>query len=316
MERIYPWGHGRRYNDYPTFIKNKFGGRVQKISINVGFTCPNRDGTKGRGGCIYCDNNTFKPGYCEPDKSISKQVQRGIDFFESKYANIQFMAYFQSYTNTYAPVDDLKQMYYEALQHPKVIGLIIGTRPDCINREIIKMLQEINQHTPVAIEFGLESTKDETLQRINRCHTWQESMDAIELCSAHGIETGGHLILGLPGETDETLLSHAKIISELPLKTIKLHQLQIIKNTPLAKQYAENPDIVKLFTFESYLDVVIRFLELLNPAIILERFVSTSPLEKLIAPNWNSLKNFEIVAKIEKELKQRDTWQGRLYKPK
>lgn len=313
MEQNFPWGHNRRYNDYPTYIKDKFGGRVQKISVNVGFTCPNRDGTKGTGGCIYCDNNTFKPGYCEPDKSISNQILKGISFFEEKYPDMQYMAYFQSYTNTYAPVNDLRQMYLEALEHPKVIGLIVGTRPDCINREIIEMLKEINQTIPVTIEFGLESTNDETLKRINRCHTWQESVDAINLCNEYGIETGGHLILGLPGEDETTMLSHAGIISELPLKTLKLHQLQVTKNTVLAKQYRDNPSVVNLFTFETYLDLVIKFLEQLNPHLILERFVSTAPLDKLIAPKWNKMKNFEIVAKIEKELKKRDTWQGKFY---
>ncbi|MGE4287300.1 MAG: TIGR01212 family radical SAM protein [Salinivirgaceae bacterium] len=313
MEKTFPWGHSRRYNDYPTYIKQKFGGRVQKISINVGFSCPNRDGTKGTGGCIYCDNTTFKPGYCGPEKTVSAQVQRGVEFFEDKYPDMRFMAYFQSYTNTYAPVDDLRQLYLEALEHPKVAGLIIGTRPDCVSTEIVQMLAEINRTVPVSVEFGLESTRNETLQRINRCHTWEESLAAIDLCHQQGIETGGHLILGLPGETEEIMLEHARVISRLPLKTLKLHQLQIIKNTPLARQYHANPDMVSLFTFETYIDLLIRFLEVLNPELILERFVSSSPVEKLIAPKWNKIKNFEVVAQVEKEMKKRATWQGRLF---
>lgn len=313
MDLLFPWGHARRFNDYSTFIKKKFGGRVQKISVNLGFSCPNRDGTKGTGGCIYCDNTTFKPGYCGPEKTVSAQVLKGVEFFEGKYPDMQFMAYFQSYTNTYAPVDNLRKLYLEALEHPKVAGLIIGTRPDCISTEIVQMLAEINRKVPVTVEFGLESTRNETLKRINRCHSWEESLAAIALCTQYGIETGGHLILGLPGETQEMMLEHARIISTLPLKTLKLHQLQIIKNTPLDRQYQANPDMVSLFTFESYLDLLIRFLEVLNPEIILERFVSSSPVEKLIAPKWNKIKNFEVVAQVEKEMNKRATWQGRLF---
>lgn len=310
----FPWGHNRRYNDYPTFIKQKFGGRVQKISVNVGFSCPNRDGTKGIGGCIYCDNKTFKPGYCEPEKSVSNQINQGVAFFEKKYPDMKYMAYFQSYTNTYAPIADLHKLYQEAIQHENVVGLVIGTRPDCINVEIIEMLSEINRSVPVVIEFGLESTRDKTLEEINRCHTWQDSVDAITLCDSYGIETGGHLILGLPGETEKDILAHAAEISSLPLKTVKLHQLQVTKNTKLAKLYQENSAYVNLFSFEDYKAIVIKFLEQLNPDIIVERFVSTSPLDKLIAPKWNQMKNFEIVAQIEKELEKQNTWQGRLFK--
>ncbi len=314
----YTWGHSRRYNDFPTYVKSHFGGRVQKISVNVGFTCPNRDGTKGKGGCIYCDNETFKPGYCEPEKSIPLQLENGIRFFEDKYPEMKYMAYFQSYTNTYAPINDLKQMYEEALSHRKVVGLIIGTRPDCINEEILDMLLEVAKEKYLSVEFGLESTLDRTLLAINRCHSWADSVNAIELCNKKGIKTGGHLILGLPGENRDDFLHHAKEISKLPLHTLKLHQLQIIKNTQLAKQYLENTNAFPLFTFEEYLDLIINFLEILNPKIIVERFVSTSPIDKLIAPKWNKMKNFEIVAKIEKTLKEKNTWQGRQlerYKP-
>lgn len=313
MIKKYPWGHERPYNDYPTYVKQTFGRRVQKISVNVGFSCPNRDGTKGRGGCVYCDNTTFKPGYCEPQKSISEQLEQGIGFFEKKYPEMQFMAYFQSYTNTYAPVQELKALYAQALNHRKIEGLVIGTRPDCINSEILDMLLEVTEGKYLAVEFGLESTIDRTLQRINRCHTWQESIDAIRLCSEKGIKVGGHLILGLPGESREDILSHAKKVSDLPLHTIKLHQLQITKNTQLAKEFAKNPESIPLFGFDDYLGLIVEFLEILNPSIIVERFVSTSPLEKLIAPKWNKMKNFEIVAQIEKALLQNNTWQGRLF---
>ncbi len=311
---VYSWGHERRFNDYASYIKRSYGERVQKISVNVGFSCPNRDGSKGRGGCIYCDNNTFKPGYCEPEISVSEQIKKGIAFFDKKYPDRKYFAYFQSYTNTYAPVADLEKLYREALSHPKVIGLVIGTRPDCINAEIMQMLAGIQENYPVTIEFGVESTYNATLKEINRCHSYEETREAIRLCQQHGIQTGAHLILGLPGESREMILSHAERISELPIHSLKLHQLQITRNTILAKRYADDPAYVKLFTFEEYLDLVIQFVEKLHPGILLERFVSTSPLEKLVAPRWNNLKNFDVVHKIEQELAARDTWQGRLYK--
>lgn len=313
MDKVFPWGHARRYNDYPTHIKSVFGGRVQKISVNVGFSCPNRDGSKGTGGCIYCDNKTFKPGYCEPEIPVLQQIEKGVAFFDKKYPDMRFMAYFQSYTNTYAPVSDLKHLYAEALSHEKVIGLVIGTRPDCINEEILSMLSVLAKETPVTIEFGIESTKNETLTEINRCHTWEDSVNAIKLCEKYGIDVGAHLILGLPGESREDMMQHAAKISELPVKTLKLHQLQVTKNTLLAKKFAENPNYVQLFDFETYLDLLVEFIEKLSPKIIIERFVSTSPLDKLIAPRWNRMKNFEIVAKIEKELERRHTFQGRLF---
>ncbi len=314
MEGLFAWGHSKRYNDYPTYIKSVFGGRVQKISVNVGFSCPNRDGTKGVGGCIYCNNKTFKPGYCETDIPVKDQIAKGVAFFEKKYPDMRYMAYFQSYTNTYAPVNKLRKLYLEAIAHPKVIGLVIGTRPDCINADILNMLKNIAADIPVTIEFGLESTNDKTLNEINRCHTWSDSINAIEQCNLYGIDVGAHLILGLPNETRKQMLEHAHIISELPIKTLKLHQLQVIKNTQLAKRYNQNPDYVNLFSFQEYLDFVIGFIEVLNPKIIIERFVSTSPINELIAPHWNSMKNFEIVAKIEKELARQNTYQGRLYK--
>jgi len=313
MAEIYAWGHSRRFNDYAAHIKNAFGGRVQKISVNVGFSCPNRDGSKGTGGCIYCDNITFKPGYCESGVTVKDQILEGVQFFEKKYPDMRYLAYFQSYTNTYSPIDELKRLYLQAISHPKVIGLIIGTRPDCINKDILLMLKQIARDIPVTIEFGIESTLDNTLHEINRCHTWADTINAINLCNEYGIEVGAHLILGLPSESKSQMLEHAQKISALPIKTLKLHQLQIIMNTELARRYQLNPNYVQLFGLDEYIDFVIQFIEMLNPAIIIERFVSVSPTDKLIAPKWNRMKNFEIVAKIEKELERCNTFQGRLY---
>ncbi len=305
--------HKCRYNNYSSYVRNTFGGRVQKVSINIGFTCPNRDGTKGKGGCSYCDNDTFKPGYCEPQETITQQLERGISFFEKKYPDMEYMAYFQSYTNTYGDLSYLQEMYETALNYRKIKGLIIGTRPDCINAEILDMLKTVCGDKYLNVELGLESTLNRTLLAINRCHTWEESLKAIELCAERGIKVSGHLILGLPNESHSDFIHHAKTVSQLPLHTIKLHQLQIIKNTPLAYSYLKNPDSIELFNLENYIETVVEFLEYLNPDIIVERFVSTSPTEKLIAPKWNKVKNFEVVAMIEKMLKEKNTWQGKKF---
>lgn len=311
-EHTFAWGTNRRFNDYSTYIRNKFGGRVQKISVNVGFSCPNRDGTKGTGGCIYCDNSTFTPSYCNAADSIAVQLQKGREFFSHKYPDMRYIAYFQSYTNTYAPVETLEPLYRDAVGNG-IAGLIIGTRPDCINGELLNMLARINQIVPVAVELGIESTADRTLELINRHHTWQDTVAAAQLCADHGIETGGHLILGLPGESEDDLLEHARRVSTLPIKTLKLHQLQIIESTPLAEIWRQNPDFVSLFSLDEYLKTVVRFLEHLSPDIVVERFVSVSPADKLIAPRWNRMKNFEVVALIDKELERQSTWQGRLH---
>ena len=312
-QQIFAWGTSRRFNDYSSFIKNKFGGRVQKISVNVGLSCPNRDGTKGTGGCIYCDNTAFTPAYCNAADNISEQLRKGREFFSRKYPDMRYIAYFQSYTNTYAPVETLEALYREAVGN-SIAGLIIGTRPDCINSELLDMLARINQIVPVAVELGMESTADRTLELINRHHTWADSVKAAEMCTKHGLQTGAHLILGLPGETETDFLEHARRVSALPLKTLKLHQLQIIEGTPLAAICQKNPDFVRPFSLNDYIATVVTFLEHLSPDIVVERFVSVSPAEKVIAPRWNRMKNFEVVALIDKELERRNTWQGRLFR--
>ena len=312
-QQIFAWGTSRRFNDYSSFIKNKFGGRVQKISVNVGLSCPNRDGTKGTGGCIYCDNTAFTPAYCNAADSIAEQLRKGREFFSRKYPDMRYIAYFQSYTNTYAPVETLEPLYREAVDNG-IVGLIIGTRPDCINGGLLDMLARINQIVPVSIELGIESTNNQTLERINRHHTFEDTEKSARLCAQYGLETGGHLILGLPGETEADFLEHAQRVSALPLKTLKLHQLQIIEGTPLAAICQKNPDFVSPFSLNDYIATVVTFLEHLSPDIVVERFVSVSPAEKVIAPRWNRMKNFEVVALIDKELERRDTWQGKLFR--
>lgn len=309
----YPWGHDKRYNDFSTYFRKKFDGRVQKVSVDAGFSCPNRDGTKGTGGCSYCNNKTFKPGYCNLEKTVTEQVKEGIDFFARKYNSMQFLAYFQAYSNTYAPLKNLKALYEEALQHPKIIGLVIATRPDCLNEEILDYLGELSLKYYVMLEFGVESHRNETLRRINRGHSYEESAWALKETARRGIHTCAHLILGLPGEGYSDFIDQAKSISQLPVENLKLHQLQIHRGTQLYKDYRQNSDGFHIFSVEEYTDLVIDYLEVLNPAIIVERFVSEAPAEMVIAPKWG-LKNFEFVAKVEKRLTERDTWQGRLFR--
>jgi len=308
----YPWKHDRRYNDFPTYFKSVFKERVQKVSVDAGFTCPNRDGSKALNGCSYCNNQTFKPDYCRLEKSITEQLNQGIHFFARKYDSMQFLAYFQAYSNTYASVDVLKERYEEALAVEKVIGLVIGTRPDCLTEEVLDYLGELSKKYYVMVEFGVESVKDETLLRINRGHDFEEAQWAIRETARRGIHNCAHLILGLPGETRADFLNQAREISRLPVENLKLHQLQVHKGTRMAVEYAQKPEDFELFEVDEYIELVIDYLEVLNPYIILERFVSQAPKDLLIAPKWG-LKNFEFVAKLEKRLAERNTWQGRFY---
>ena len=304
------------YNDYPSYIKRTFNQRVQKLSINAGFTCPNRDGSLGTGGCTFCNNQTFNPSYCHTIESITEQLNKGIRFFANKYKTQKYLAYFQAYTNTYDSLDNLKQLYEEALRHPQVVGLVIGTRPDCINSELLQYFQELqNQGYYIAIEYGVESTKNDTLKLINRGHSFETSQSAIRQTAALDLPVGAHLILGLPGESREDLLLHAQKISELPITMLKLHQLQLVKGTIMEKQYQIDASPFQLYSAEEYIELIVDFLEYLNPKMIVERFISQSPKALLTAPHWG-LKNFEFVAKVEKRLKERNTQQGARYLPK
>jgi radical SAM protein (TIGR01212 family) len=299
------------YKDFGDFLQTVFPFKVQKISINAGFTCPNRDGTKGWGGCTYCNNQTFSPQYAANEKPVGQQLEEGVRFFSYKYPQMKYIAYFQAYTNTYDSLENLLAKYHEALNHPDVAGLIIGTRPDCMPGELLDELEKISRKYFLLIEYGIESTCNETLQFINRGHTYEEAVETICRTAERGITCGVHLILGLPGETRETILSHAGKISQLPVTTVKLHQLQLIRNTRMARQVEENPELFHLYTVEEYIDLCIDFMERLNPDFILERFVSQSPKELLIAPGWG-LKNYEFTAKVNKRMKERGSYQGRL----
>ncbi|MDE6180012.1 MAG: TIGR01212 family radical SAM protein [Phocaeicola sp.] len=303
----------RLYNDLSGFLAMHFPYKVQKISINAGFTCPNRDGSVGYGGCTYCNNQTFNPAYCHTDKSVTQQLDEGKQFFAHKYPEMKFLAYFQAYTNTYGELETLKRKYEEALAVQDVVGLVIGTRPDCMSNSLLDYLQRLARQTFLIVEYGIESTDDETLRRINRGHTFAVSVDAVRRTVERGIRVGGHIILGLPGENREKLLEQAGILSKLPLTTLKLHQLQLIKGTRMASEYAENPEMFHLYTVDEYIDIVIDYIERLRPDLVLERFVSQSPKELLIAPDWG-VKNHEFTDKVKKRMRERNAWQGKYYK--
>ncbi len=296
-------------------MKRNFLTRVQKISLNAGFTCPNRDGSKAYGGCIYCDNKTFNPFYCQPEKSINQQLSEGIEFFAKKYKTQQYLAYFQAYTNTYATLEILKNKYNEALQHQNIIGLVIATRPDCVDNEIFDYIAQLSEKYYIVLELGVESFDNQTLKLINRCHTAEESINAINESTKRGIKTGIHIIFGLPTETNQSIVNQANIVSGLNIFTVKFHQLQIIKNTKLAAYFEQNKEQFITFTVDNYIDLCIDYLELLNPNIIIERFISESPVNMIISPRWNGIKNFEFVAKLEKRMAERGTWQGKLVVP-
>ena len=302
------------YNDLSTFLSLHFPFKVQKISINAGFTCPNRDGSVGYGGCTYCNNQTFNPAYCHTDKSVGQQLEEGKRFFSGKYPEMKYLAYFQAYTNTYGEREELKRKYEEALAVADVVGLVIGTRPDCMPDDLLDYLEELNKRTFVWIEYGIESTDDETLRRINRGHTFAEAEDAIVRTARRGMPVGGHVILGLPGEEREALIKQAEQLSRLPLTTLKLHQLQLIRGTRMASEYEKTPELFHLYSADEYIDLVIDYIEHLRPDLVLERFVSQSPKELLIAPDWG-LKNYEFTEKVKKRMNERNAWQGKYYKP-
>lgn len=309
----YSWGRSRPFNDFSGFFREIFKERVQKISIDAGFTCPNRDGTKGTGGCSFCDNKTFNPLYCQPQNSITHQLNQGIAFFKKRYPGQKYLAYFQAYSNTYGQLELLKNRYSEALLHPDVVGLVIGTRPDCVSLELLDYLDALTDEYFVSLEFGIESTLDRTLKRINRGHDFNTAVTAFKICENRKFFTGLHLILGLPGEDRYDCISHAEELNKLNFNFLKLHQMQIIRGTAMEREFVTDPRDFMELTPASYVDLVIEFLEKLKPSIIVERFISESPRNKLIAPKWG-LKNYEFVNLLEQEMIKRKTYQGRLIK--
>lgn len=300
------------YNDFGSWIRRQFPFRVQKISVDAGFTCPNRNGYISHGGCIYCDNRTFNPAYCNRNRSIKEQIEAGKSFFARKYPEMKYLAYFQAFTNTYGSIDELKSKYEEALAVDNVVGIVIGTRPDCVSDEVLDYIAELNKQCFTIVEYGIESANNATLEYINRGHSYECSLNAVRRTKERGILTGGHIIIGLPGEDKQESIRQASMISDMGLDILKIHQLQIIRGTKLASEYEKNH--FHLYSVDEYIEVISEYVQHLEPKIILERFVSQSPKELLIAPKWD-LKNYEFTNRLINYMNTTGAYQGK-YVPK
>ncbi len=311
-DRRFPWGTRYRFNRFVDYQRKIFGERVQKVTVDAGFTCPNRDGTIAKGGCIYCNNESFNPSYNRSSKSIRQQIDEGITFLKRRYKKVRkFIVYFQPYSNTYAPLETLKYYYEEALSHPEVIGLTIGTRPDCVDEAKIAYLESLTQHYDITIEYGLESISDETLKKINRGHDVQCYLDALELTKNRGIKICTHIILGFPWEDESLWLQTARWLSDKPFDFLKIHQLHVVKDTALERMYHKNP--FPLLSPQAYIDLIIRFLERLNPRIIIQRLFGEAPPRTLVAPHWG-VRNTQLMNMLLEEMERRDSFQGKLWK--
>ena len=328
----YGFPDGKRYNSFVGYFKRRYGERLQKIVLDAGFTCPNRDGKVGRGGCTYCDNAAFHPSYSTSGKSLHQQLDEGIEFHKVRYRTTEhYLAYFQSFSNTYAPLDRLRELYEEALSHPSVVGLVIGTRPDCVDEEKLDYLSDLAQgrvlsgwtrtlvgeperNAPIIIvEYGVESCYDQTLQRINRGHDFETARRAIEMTAKRGLDVGVHFILGLPGETRQMMLDSCSLINALPIRSVKFHQLQIVKGTRMEQEYSECPEDFERFALDEYLDFFVDMLERLRPTLSIERFVGEVPPRFVTETPWGLIRNVELIRLLEQRLESRQTWQGRLY---
>lgn len=382
---MFGFSEGKRYNSFVGYYRRRYGERLQKLVLDAGFSCPNRDGTVGRGGCTYCDNAAFHPGYSTPGKPLLTQIDEGITFQKVRYPRARhYLAYFQTYSNTYGSLERLKALYEEVLRHPEVVGIVIGTRPDCVDevkldyladlaagrvlpgwQRSLRQTQEptaqatvpgqakisaqtpslvlattpdqttfsasadsVSESTPpvaepvgateltapiVVVEYGIESCHDSTLRHINRGHNFECARKAVEMTAERGIDTGAHFILGLPGETREMLLDQCGLISSLPLRSVKFHQLQIVKGTAMEKEYAAAPSAFYRPGLDEYLDLVIDILERLRPDLYIERVAGEVPPRFVNDTPWGLVRNFEILRLLDKRLEERGTWQGRLY---
>lgn len=313
-EGVFAWGDSQPFYSFSSMMKNHYGGRVQKISVDAGFTCPNRDGTKGTGGCTFCNNDAFNPSYCRPQKSIRQQIEEGIEFHRRRYRRAdKYLAYFQAYTNTYDAVEKLDKLYREALDVPGVAGLAIGTRPDSVGKELLDYFAQLSKEHIIFLEYGVESVYDQTLMRINRGHDASASLEAIHMTADAGIHCGIHLVFGLPGETTQMMLDSAEIISALPINSVKFHQLQIITNTQMAKEFIDSPQDFHRFSLEQYIEFIIQYTERLNPSIAIERFAGEVPPAYLCTEPWSRLRYDQVLNMIRQKMKLLNTWQGKLY---
>lgn len=309
---------GKRYNTAVGYYKRVYGERLQKLVLDAGFSCPNRDGTVGFGGCTYCDNAAFHPGYSTPGKTLAQQIDEGIEFHRVRYRNTtHYLAYFQAYSNTYAPIARLRQLYSEALAHPSVVGLVIGTRPDCVDDEKLGYLAELQeQGYVIQLELGIESCYDSVLEHINRGHDFDCARNAVEAAASRGLRTCAHFILGLPGETRGMMLDSCDAISSLPLHSVKFHQLQIVKGTAMEREYAEHPERFEQFSLDEYLDFMTDMLERLRPDLYIERVAGEVPPRFVGVSRWGMVRNFQILHMLDERMEKRDARQGRLYSKK
>ena len=317
---------GKRYNTFTGYYKRLYGERLQKLVIDAGFTCPNRDGTAGTGGCTYCNNDAFHPGYSTPGKSLWQQIDEGIGFHKVRYSRAHhYLAYFQSYSNTYATLDRLKQLYTEALSHPEIVGIVVGTRPDCIDARKLDWIadlregralrdwhRDITDKPLVTIEYGIESCHDVTLGRINRGHDFECARRAVEMTAERGIDTGAHFILGLPGETRQMLLDQCSLINSLPLLSVKFHQLQFVKGTRMEAEYEENPEDFLTLDLPDYMDLIVDMLEHLRPDLYIERVAGEVPPRFVKKTQWGLIRNVQILQMLDRRLEERNTYQGAL----
>lgn len=322
---------GKRYNSFVGYFKRKYGERLQKIVLDAGFTCPNRDGKVGRGGCTYCDNAAFHPSYSTAGKGLHQQMDEGIEFHKVRYRTTEhYLAYFQAFSNTYAPLERLKSLYEEALSHPQVVGIVIGTRPDCVDEDKLDYLaalanglvlegwsrslagEGVRTAPIVILEYGIESCYDTTLLRINRGHDFETARRAVRMTAERGIDVGVHFILGLPGETRQMMLDACDMINDLPIRSVKFHQLQIVKGTRMEQEFSERPEEFERFSLEEYLDFFVDMLERLRPDLSIERFVGEVPPRFVNETPWGLIRNVELIRLLDKKLEERQTWQGRL----
>lgn len=314
MEKVYPWGDTRRFHSYSRYFKDMFGTRVQKVTVNAGFTCPNRDGTIGKGGCTFCNNGAFSPSYCTPDKTVRQQIEEGLEFHANRYRKAEkYLAYFQSFSNTHAPLDELKKIYDQAFEVPGVIGIVIGTRPDCIDRQKLDYFARLAEQHYVIIEYGIESCYDRTLQQINRGHDVSTAQRAVRDTAERGIHTGAHFILGLPGETKQMMIDQTAMINDMPLDTVKFHQLQLFKDTAMGEEYFLHPDKFSLFELPEYIAFFTEVLTRLRPGLVIERFAGEAPPRFHIGHRWGLIRNEQLLSMLEKYLEKTDSWQGKYY---
>ncbi len=302
----------RRYSAFGQYMKDLFGQPVCKVNVDAGFTCPNRDGSVSTGGCIYCNNDSFRPALCASSASLREQIERGIPYLRSRYAAEKFIVYFQPYTNTYAPVETLKRLYHEALDNPGVVGLAIGTRPDCVDEEKIALLESLARDFFILVEYGLQSVHDRTLEFINRGHDYRCFKNALSLTAGRGIRVGAHIILGFPTESRDEMLAMADDLSRLPVEFLKIHQLQVVRDTPLADLYAAGP--FATFGYEEYIEMLADFLERLSPDVVIQRLFAAAPADILIAPVWNKTRS-EFLNDLDACMERRGSFQGKKYTP-